>query len=242
MKRKNTRNPGPSIGGRGGSTPSKGKRKRRTLSFLSRKTIVKAALKIVDREGLASLSMRKLGAFLKVNPMTIYRYLPNKEALYAAVLEAIMSEINTFAGDAGGATEDHLRQVARSFRGVLLKHQNAVAIIATQPIRTLEALRPIETILSFLITKGFPPEKASATINVCAQYVLGSVQVQIAFLSQAAKQGAGRPLRDALPEVVFPNVKKTAETLSQGYSMESEFEFGLNCIVRGILSTVPKTH
>src|SRR5271157_1026364 len=48
---------------------------------LTREKIVKAAVRIVDRDGLAALSMRRLGAALGVDPMAIYYHLPNKAAL-----------------------------------------------------------------------------------------------------------------------------------------------------------------
>ena len=52
---------------------------------LTREKIVSAAVEIVDRHGLAALSMRHLGTALGVDPMAICHYLPNRAALYDAI-------------------------------------------------------------------------------------------------------------------------------------------------------------
>jgi hypothetical protein len=56
---------------------------RRPLTIAS---IAEAALKLIDREGLSALSMRRVGAELGVEAMAIYHHLPNKEALLEAVV------------------------------------------------------------------------------------------------------------------------------------------------------------
>jgi AcrR family transcriptional regulator len=52
--------------------------KRRSLD---RRRILVTALRLVDREGLEALSMRKLGAELRVEAMSLYNHVPNKSAL-----------------------------------------------------------------------------------------------------------------------------------------------------------------
>src|SRR5690625_7831205 len=54
---------------------------------LTRAKVLSAALEIIDRDGLQGLSMRRLGAALGVEAMTIYHYVPNKDALLDGVLE-----------------------------------------------------------------------------------------------------------------------------------------------------------
>jgi len=49
--------------------------------------VLDAALDLVDRDGVAALSMRHLGAELGVEAMTVYQYLPNKDALLDGIVE-----------------------------------------------------------------------------------------------------------------------------------------------------------
>ncbi|HEY6737567.1 MAG TPA: TetR family transcriptional regulator, partial [Actinopolymorphaceae bacterium] len=60
---------------------------------LTRERVLDAALALVDREGLAALSMRRLGAELGVEAMTLYHHVANK----AALLDGLVERIFTFA-------------------------------------------------------------------------------------------------------------------------------------------------
>lgn len=66
---------------------SQGKGARDTL--LSRERVAEAALRLIDRDGLERLSMRRLGAELGVDAMMVYRFFANK----AAVLDGVMGTI-----------------------------------------------------------------------------------------------------------------------------------------------------
>src|SRR5690242_20753015 len=49
--------------------------------------VVQAAVQIADDEGLAALTMHAVAAKLGFTTMAIYRYFPNKEALYDAIVD-----------------------------------------------------------------------------------------------------------------------------------------------------------
>lgn len=53
---------------------------------LSADYIVNVTLGLIDREGLQALSMRRIGAELGVEAMSLYHHFPNKEALLDAVM------------------------------------------------------------------------------------------------------------------------------------------------------------
>ena len=59
-----------------------------------------AALRIVDANGLEQLTMRRLGAELGVDPMTIYGYVPDKTALFDGLVELVLAEV-TLPGRTG---------------------------------------------------------------------------------------------------------------------------------------------
>ncbi|WP_155849857.1 TetR family transcriptional regulator, partial [Arthrobacter sp. H41] len=65
---------GPVVGGRDGKSARGGR--------LSRDIVLAAALELVDDEGLESLSMRRLGHKLGKDPMALYRYAANRDALH----------------------------------------------------------------------------------------------------------------------------------------------------------------
>ena len=60
---------------------------------LDQRRIVEAAIRYIDEHGLRDLSMRRLGGYLGVEGMALYRYLPGREALLDAVVEAVVDEL-----------------------------------------------------------------------------------------------------------------------------------------------------
>jgi AcrR family transcriptional regulator len=55
--------------------------------------ILDAAYALLDREGPAALSMRRVAEAVGITPMAIYRHYPNREALLEAVAERIFSVV-----------------------------------------------------------------------------------------------------------------------------------------------------
>lgn len=93
--------------------------------------------------------MRRLGQALDRNLMTLYRYVPSKDALLDGVVARVLTDlaINRAAAD----WRQELRDLATSFRGLALAHPNAVPLLVTRPLtsplgqRPPATLRPLET-------------------------------------------------------------------------------------------------
>ena len=78
---------------------------------LSRDLIVAAALKVVETDGGAALTMRRVADEIGVSASALYGYVANKEELVQLVLERIIQEIRIppekigwqeFSGDSAG--------------------------------------------------------------------------------------------------------------------------------------------
>jgi AcrR family transcriptional regulator len=200
---------------------------------------VKAALRIVDREGLPALSMRRLGASLGVDPMAIYYHVPNKTALYDAIVEAIMSEIVISIEEQGKAPIERLKAAARAYRDALLAHPNALPVVAARPIRTTDSLRPIEWMLGILIEQGLPLRMAMAAVNTCGHYILGSVQSYVPHLTNIPMHDHGELTREELSQEEFPNLCKVLAVSAMDHPFETEFEIGLDALLKGFLASQP---
>ena len=59
---------------------------------LSREVILRAAIRVVDRDGLNGLTMRKLAAGLGASPMALYRYFRNKEELVDGLVDVVVGD------------------------------------------------------------------------------------------------------------------------------------------------------
>ena len=85
----------------------------RRRTTLSRERIAAAAVALIDGEGLDALSMRRLGAELGVEAMSLYRHFPSKAALLEAVVARLLAELPVPAPTAA-RWQDAFRALARA--------------------------------------------------------------------------------------------------------------------------------
>jgi AcrR family transcriptional regulator len=213
--------------------PAARKRRAGAATPLQREQIVAAALRIVDRHGLKALSMRRLGAELGVDPMAVYYYLPNKQALLDAIVEAVMGSIDLTVDNPAKPPEERVLAAAHAYRDVLLAHVNALPILLAHGPATPGAVRPVELLIGILRDAGLPPAEALMGMNVVAAAVRGAVGMgPVHELSEEEFTDLWR----ALPAAEFPLL---AEGLSSSRrSFEETFDFGIRALVRGLLAEV----
>jgi AcrR family transcriptional regulator len=104
-------------GGRGGGSRPSG---------LDRARITAATVRLLDAEGLAKFSMRRLAAELDVTAMSVYWYVDTKDDLLELALDAAFGEIRPAdPGPAASAPADwreELRALAVAYRALLVRH------------------------------------------------------------------------------------------------------------------------
>src|SRR5690349_19215250 len=86
--------------------------------------ILAVAADIVDRDGIAALSMRTLAHRLGVRASSLYRYFPDKESLVLAVSESFLTEL----ADAVQA-EKTLRGMGTAYWDYALRHPHRYQVI-----------------------------------------------------------------------------------------------------------------
>jgi TetR/AcrR family transcriptional regulator, tetracycline repressor protein len=137
----------------------------------SRAQILIAALRIVDEQGLERLTMRRLGADLGVDPMTVYHYLPDKAALFDGLVERVYGEVELPRSD--GRWDDSFRALARAFRRTLLRHGNAVVLVGTRPPISEAAFDLVEAATRPLLAAGFTEKQAADGVDCLGRLVIG---------------------------------------------------------------------
>ncbi|MEV0620230.1 TetR/AcrR family transcriptional regulator [Nonomuraea sp. NPDC050404] len=98
----------------------------------SREEIVRAALELLDEEGLGGLSMRKLGAKLSAGATSLYWYVANKDELLELVYDEVWGEMSVPDPDVVG-WRDAISVLAHSMRQVILRHPWAGDLIGRLP-------------------------------------------------------------------------------------------------------------
>jgi AcrR family transcriptional regulator len=199
---------------------------------LSRERIVDAALALVDAEGLNALSMRRLGAELRMDPMAIYYYVPNKAALLDAVVEAVMAEIDLGVDDASQPAEARFVLAALAYAEVLIRHSNALPVLLARGPATPAALAPVELMIGILRNGGLSVEHSMAGVNVMTSAVRGYAAIMAAEVADPEQRDLESLVALASPEE-FPYLSEAAAQPEQ--DLQAQFEFGLRAIAAGLL-------
>jgi TetR/AcrR family transcriptional regulator, tetracycline repressor protein len=224
-----------------GKRAARGRPARDSSAALTREKIVTVALQIVDRDGLAALSMRRLGAELGVDPMAVYHYLPNKAALYDAIVEAVMAKIDLGAGPADGALPvEQLRHMALAYRDALMAHPDALPVVAARPVRTPASLRPIERMLAVIVSMGFTARESIAFVDACGHYIMGWAQTYAAHLRGGEIHDHGPLDAATLPPGEFPNLLRVLREAPEGNPFAVEFEMGLDAFLAGFTAAAER--
>jgi AcrR family transcriptional regulator len=157
-------------------------------SGLDQRRILDAAVRFIDENGLRALTMQRLGAYLGVEGMALYRYVPGREALLDGVVETVVDEL---FGDpdvhleAHAGWVDYLQRLAHGLRRIALAHPEVFPLVATRPpaapwIRPpLRSLRWIESLLQVMTDAGFTDENAAAVYRAFSSFLLGYLLLEV---------------------------------------------------------------
>src|SRR5918995_6954834 len=103
---------------------------------LNRRRILETAVRFVDSEGLEALSMRKLGAKLGVEAMSLYNHVPNKGALLDGMVEVLLGELEIPPESEGW--ERRIREAYGAFRRLAHEHPNVFSLLLGRPPDTMD--------------------------------------------------------------------------------------------------------
>lgn len=204
---------------------------------LDRARIVGAAIEFIDEHGLPGLSMRRLGSILGVEAMSLYRYVPGRESLLDAVVEAVIDEMRDdqeILDSPRDGWQDFLQRLAHGIRRVALTHPRVFPLVASRPAEApwlrppLRSLRWVETFLDGLISEGFSDTAAVVAYRAFTSFLLGHLLLEVAAL------GADIGPLDLLDDgerrnekpMSYPTVARLDDMLAEDHSA-AEFEEAL---------------
>jgi AcrR family transcriptional regulator len=145
--------------------------------LINKQVAIKAALDIIDSEGLDSISMRRLAERLGVASASLYHHFHNKEELLQAVCGLIFREIPLPDERTEGWT-DFIARTAYISREIMLEHPHALPLMARFPPR--EVIPHIyEEYGKLLLKRGLPVDMISVIISAFDALVIGSATLKL---------------------------------------------------------------
>ena len=201
---------------------------------LNRDQIVQAAVGYADRNGAASLSMRKLATELGVEAMSLYHHLPNKDAILDGMVDAVFAEIELPAGEWKMA----MRMRAHSARVVLRRHPWAIGLMDSRATPGPATLRHHDAVIGCLRHGGFSVAMAAHAFSLLDSYIYGFVLQEIALPFDTSEEAAdvATSIMEGMPPGEYPHLTELAveHVLQPGYDYGDEFAFGLDLIIDGL--------
>ena len=203
---------------------------------LSRQAVIVAALRVVDQDGLEAFSMRRLGAELDVDAMTLYHYVKDKSEVLDGIVEVLIGEI-----DLPTPTDDWkegFRQLAQSERRALLAHPNVLPLVVSRPKVGRNALELINTALGLLRGGGFDPDAAHNAWHLLQTLVLGFLTQELSEPLHPGTEDGKRRLQNLteavqqLSQADYPYMAELARFRRCGY--EDEFAYALEAVIVGL--------
>jgi AcrR family transcriptional regulator len=194
--------------------------------------IVDAALALIDEQGLEQLSMRKLGARLGVEAMTLYHHVPSKDGVLDLLVERVITQASFLDAEETLGWRERLERFADRYRAVLIARPKLLPLIATHPVRSPEALRQLEAAGAALMRAGFTVEQCFHVGNAVAMLVIGAALAQVGSDPRADVSSGGSPLAEAMNDPA-----------SVVHDHDAIFQFALGALLDGVaLSRSPATH
>ncbi|WP_327305845.1 TetR/AcrR family transcriptional regulator C-terminal domain-containing protein [Streptomyces sp. NBC_01298] len=115
---------------------ARARRRSEAPAGLDRERITAAAVRLLDADGLARFSMRRLAAGLGVTAMSLYWYVDTKHDLLELALDSALGELGERQEPAGPPVEGwpgRLRSLARGYRRLLADHPWVAPLTAAYP-------------------------------------------------------------------------------------------------------------
>lgn len=145
-------------------------RKPRAPAELSAEAIRTTALALIDRDGLAAFSTRKLGLALGCEAMAIYWYFASKDALLDAVVDELMTSVVV---DPGHDWIDVLRAVAHAYRRIAHAHPHAFPLLATRRFSSAGTFAFLEQLFELARQQGIDDAVTARFYRVVSSYCSG---------------------------------------------------------------------
>ncbi|MFE5796968.1 TetR/AcrR family transcriptional regulator [Streptomyces sp. NPDC056503] len=144
--------------------------------LLSRDRIVEKAGELVDTEGLAALSTRRLAAELGVSGPSLYNHFRTKDEILDAVADAVSAKIDLsmFEPDDPRDWRTALYDWALSYRAALTDHPHIVPVLAQGPGRRPAGLKVADAVFGAMVRAGWPPAQATHIGALMRYFVTGS--------------------------------------------------------------------
>ncbi|MDX3108016.1 TetR/AcrR family transcriptional regulator [Nonomuraea angiospora] len=213
---------------------------------LTRDQIVRAAVSVLDAEGVDGLNMRRLGAQLGAAATAMYWHVKSKDELVVLAADQVWDEIE-LPDPAEVGWREAAAALAAGAHDMLGRHFWMLPAMSTHLIHGPNKARYDDRCLAVYETAGFSGPDADQAAATVLMFVIGAAQgeaAELAWRARLRRAGADEEqrLRDTIARISeiaeqFPRLRARATpSVEAAHSLpdEDSFEFGLRTILDGL--------
>ncbi|MFI2236908.1 TetR/AcrR family transcriptional regulator [Streptomyces chrestomyceticus] len=224
------------------------KRKADQPAGLDLDKIVAATVRLLDAEGLAKFSMRRLAAELGVTAMSVYWYVDTKDELLELAMDAVAGELDLpDESDEQADWRDQLRHLAFEYRKLLLAHTWLPKLLGEYLNFGPRSMAFSNATLRVMARSGLAKESASGALAAVFQFIYGFCSIQGQHRARCRAEGTtldeyfhrvveavqDRP-RFAETMDLSVNATYAREGMSIEQMLDDDFAFALDLQIAGI--------
>lgn len=228
------------------------------MSRLSRDRIAAEAIALADEDGVDAVSMRRVAQRLDVGTMSLYHHVPNKDALYAAMGNAIMAEFIIPPDEMPSGWRAGLREIALRTKASYDRHPWMMLgmLQGQEPQPSENLMRHADQTLGTMSGLPLTGEERLHLSGLVDEYVIGHAFRELS--DQAEEETTDfraqrmEWFREMLLSEGMPNFRELFETdnptpedawaLYERTQAYETFERGLDVVLDGIAAYIERRH
>ena len=189
---------------------------------LTRQRVLATAVALLDAEGGAALTMRRLASEVGVKAPSLYVHIRNKDDLITGVLDLVLDEVEL--PPLGTGWRASLIAGFGEYRRVLVRHPGVVPLLTERTHASPTQIRLIERSIELLEGAGLSTAAAVSAHVTLVAYTIGFV------VQEVAQRQITVPPELAVQSEVFVR----AVTALVGTTVDERFTAGLDLILDGL--------
>ncbi|MGW0804013.1 TetR/AcrR family transcriptional regulator C-terminal domain-containing protein [Nonomuraea sp. NPDC002799] len=142
---------------------------------LSVDAIVEAAIAVADGEGMAALSMRRVGERLGRTGMALYTYVPSKGELVDLMYDQALAELPA-SYDLGGGWRAAVTSWAEHTLACYLRHPWVLQVSQARPVLGPNEFAALESLVAILRETGLRPGRLRGVVALLSDFVRGAAK------------------------------------------------------------------
>lgn len=193
---------------------------------------IKAALDILEEDGLENVSLRRIAAKLNVQAPALYWHFQNKQDIINDMAQFILADNlkNLCKPSTPGKWSEWLSEMAHTLRNTLLSHREGARIVAGAGLDRARALADLAELTTGVMREaGFDACSAGIAATTIINYTFGYV-----IEEQAAPSPEPENVEDLY--IQFPHLA-AANKAKESLSAAELFDRGLSLIIHGLVSS-----